>query len=314
MRAVVTGAAGFIGSTLTDRLLAEGHEVVAVDNFDDYYSGKMRFLRRHLENERFRLLEIDILDLDALRRSFEGADVVFHMAAQAGVRISVRDPLKAHHANTTGTLHVLLAARDAGVRRVINSSSSSVYGNAVRLPAREEDPTVPISPYAASKLAAEHYCRLFHSLYGLESVSLRYFTVYGPRQRPDMAIRIFTDRALDGKRPQIYGDGEQTRDFTFITDVVDAIMRCADCPDLKGAPLNICSGSTVSVNQVVHAILKTVGREDITPEHLPPQPGDVDHTWGDNTRARELLEWEPKVGIEEGLARFIEWYRTVGRA
>ncbi len=129
-----------------------------------------------------------------------------------------------------------------------------------------------------------------------------------------MATRIFTDRALDGKRPQIYGDGEQTRDFTFITDVVDAIMRCADCPDLNGAPLNICSGSTVSVNQVVHAILKTVGREDLAPEHLPPQPGDVDHTWGDNTRAKELLGWEPKVGIEEGLARFIEWYRTVGRA
>jgi len=314
MRAVVTGAAGFIGSTLTDLLLEEGHEVVAVDNFDDYYSGKMRFLGRHLENPSFKLLETDILDLDALRQSFEDADVVFHLAAQAGVRISVKDPLRSHHANTTGTLNVLLAARDEGVRRVVSSSSSSVYGNAVRLPAKETDPAVPVSPYAASKLAAEYYCSLFYKLYGLESVSLRYFTVYGPRQRPDMAIRIFTDRALDGKRPQIFGDGEQTRDFTFITDVVDAIRRCADCPDPRGEPLNVCSGSTVSVNQVVGSILKAVGREDLRPEYLPPQPGDVDHTWGDNSKAKDLLGWEPKVKIDEGLLRFVQWYKEVGRA
>ncbi|TFG56061.1 MAG: NAD-dependent epimerase/dehydratase family protein [Methanomassiliicoccus sp.] len=313
MRTVVTGAAGFIGSTLTDLLLSEGHEVIAVDNFDDYYSGKMRFLSRHLGNDAFRLKEVDILDIDALRQSFEDAEVVFHLAAQAGVRISVKDPLRSHHANTTGTLNVLLAARDEGVRRVVSSSSSSVYGNAVRLPAGEGDLTVPISPYAASKLAAEYYCSLFYKLYGLESVSLRYFTVYGPRQRPDMAIRIFTDRALDGKRPQIFGDGEQTRDFTFITDVVDAIRRCADCPDPKGEPLNVCSGSTVSVNQVVRSILKSVGREDLEPEYLPPQPGDVDHTWGDNSKAKRLLGWEPKVMIDEGLRRFVDWYKKEGK-
>ncbi len=313
MRAVVTGAAGFIGSSLADLLLMEGHEVVAVDNFDDYYSGKMRFLGRHLGSEAFRLREIDILDLDALRHSFEGADVVFHLAAQAGVRVSVRDPLRSHHVNTTGTLNVLLAARDGGVKRVISSSSSSVYGNAVRLPVREEDRTVPISPYAVSKLAAEHYCSLFYQLYGLESISLRYFTVYGPRQRPDMSIRIFTDRALDGKRPQVFGDGEQTRDFVFITDVVDAIRRCADCPDLRGGPLNVCSGFTVSINRVVSSILKEVGREDLEPEYLPPQPGDVGHTWGDNSKAKRLLGWEPQVNIDEGLRRFVDWYRKEGR-
>jgi len=313
MRAVVTGAAGFIGSTLTDLLLEEGHEVVAVDNFDDYYSGKMRFLSKHLANDAFRLEEIDILDLDALRQSFEDADVVFHLAAQAGVRISVKDPMRSHHANTTGTLNVLLAARDEGVKRVVSSSSSSVYGNTKHLPAREDGPTVPISPYAASKLAAEYYCSLFYKLYGLESVSLRYFTVYGPRQRPDMAIRIFTDRALEGKPPQIFGDGEQRRDFTFITDVVAAIRRCADCPDPRGEPLNVCSGSTVTVNHVVRFILKATGREDLRPEHLPPQPGDVDATWGDNTKARELLGWEPKVKIDEGLSRFVEWYRKEGK-
>jgi len=285
MRAVVTGAAGFIGSTLTDRLLAEGHEVVAVDNFDDYYSGKMHFLRRHLENERFRLLEIDILDLDALRRSFEGADVVFHIAAQAGVRISVRDPLKAHHANTTGTLHVLLAARDAGVRRVINSSSSSVYGNAVRLPAREEDPTVPISPYAASKLAAEHYCRLFHSLYGLDSVSLRYFTVYGPRQRPDMAFHIFCRSILENTPITILGDGAQTRDFTFVSDIVTA-NRAAARQAAGGEIFNIGGGSRVSLRDAV-ALLEEIAGRSVPVIHKATAKGDVRDTWASTEKARQ---------------------------
>ena len=294
---------------MVDRLLDEGHEVVAVDNFDDYYSGKMRFLQPHMGKEGFRLDEVNILDLDSLRRSVEGADVVFHLAAQAGVRISVKDPMKAHMANTTGTLNVLLAAKSAGVRRVVSSSSSSVYGNAHSLPVKETDPTIPISPYAASKLAAEEYCRLFYDLYGLQSVSLRYFTVYGPRQRPDMAIRIFTERALNGQRPQIFGDGNQTRDFTFVSDVVDAIRRCADCPDPKGQPLNVCSGRTITVNQVVRRLLEAAGRPDLEPEYLPPQQGDVDHTWGDNTRAKHLLDWEPKVQIENGLVEFVDWYR-----
>ncbi|QLH74899.1 MAG: GDP-mannose 4,6-dehydratase [Methanomassiliicoccales archaeon] len=309
MRIAVTGAAGFIGSTLTDRLLEMGHQVVAIDNFDDYYSGKMRFLEPHLNDPRFSLHRESILDIDAMRRCFEGAEVVYHLAAQAGVRISVKDPMRSHQANATGTLAVLIAARDVGVRRVVSSSSSSVYGNAKVLPVNEDMPLRPVSPYAASKLAAEDYCRLFYELYGLQTVSLRYFTVYGPRQRPDMAIRIFTDRALKGLRPQIFGDGEQTRDFTYIDDVVEAVIRCGSCPDPKGGALNICSGRTVTVNQVVESILKATGREDLTPEYLPPQPGDVDHTWGDNRKARELLGWAPKVTIEEGIERFVEWYR-----
>ncbi|MBN1110170.1 MAG: GDP-mannose 4,6-dehydratase [Methanomassiliicoccales archaeon] len=309
MRAVVTGAAGFIGSTLTDLLLAEGHVVVAVDNFDDHSTGGGRFLTGHLEKKAFQLERISILDLNALRQSFQGAEVVFHLAAQTGVRKSVKDPMRSHMVNSTGTLNVLLAARDEGVRRVINSSSSSVYGNALRLPTKEEDPVLPISPYAVSKLSAEHYCSLFYDLYGLESVSLRYFTVYGPRQRSDMAIRIFTDRALDGRRPQIFGDGEQTRDFTYITDVVDAIRLCADRPGLRGEPLNVCCGRRVTINQVVRGILKEVGREDLEPEYLPMQDGDVDHTWGDNSKARRLLGWEPKVAVEEGLHSYVEWYR-----
>jgi UDP-glucose 4-epimerase len=310
MRVAVTGAAGFIGSTLTDKLLEQGNEVVAVDNFDDYYSGKMRFLEPHMADPRFKLCQVDILDRVALEKCFEDVEVVFHLAAQAGVRISVKDPMRSHQANSTGTLNVLLAAKEKKVRRVVSSSSSSVYGNAKRLPVTESDVLVPISPYAASKLAAEDYCRLFHDLYGLQTVSLRYFTVYGPRQRPDMAIRIFTDRALKGLRPKIFGDGEQTRDFTYVDDVVDAIIRCAICPDPEGRPLNICSGRTVTVNQVVRQILKATGREDLVPEYLPPQPGDVDHTWGDNSRARQLLSWQPKVTIEEGISNFVEWYRN----
>jgi UDP-glucose 4-epimerase len=310
MRVAVTGAAGFIGSTLTDKLLEQGNEVVAVDNFDDYYSGKMRFLEPHMADPRFKLCQVDILDRVALEKCFEDVEVVFHLAAQAGVRISVKDPMRSHQANSTGTLNVLLAAKETKVRRVVSSSSSSVYGNAKRLPVTESDVLVPISPYAASKLAAEDYCRLFHDLYGLQTVSLRYFTVYGPRQRPDMAIRIFTDRALKGLRPKIFGDGEQTRDFTYVDDVVDAIIRCAICPDPEGRPLNICSGRTVTVNQVVRQILKATGREDLVPEYLPPQPGDVDHTWGDNSRARQLLSWQPKVTIEEGISNFVEWYRN----
>ena len=308
MKAIVTGAAGFIGSTLVDKLLSKGHEVVAVDNFDDYYAGKMRFLESHLNRADFKLHKIDILDLEALKRCFEGGDIVFHLAAQAGVRFSVNNPLKVHDVNTTGTLNVLIAARDKGVGKVVNSSSSSVYGNAKHLPVKEDDTLSPVSPYAASKLAAEIYCKVFFDLYGLPSISLRYFTVYGPRQRPDMAIRIFTDRALKGSRPQIFGDGEQTRDFTFIHDVVDAIYRCGDLSNLDGSALNICSSQTISVNKIVLAILKATGREDLKPEYLPPQQGDVEHTWGDNSKAGKLLGWKPQIAIDEGLKRFVEWY------
>ena len=308
MKVALTGAAGFIGSTLADRLLQEGHHVVAIDNFDDYYSGKMRFLEPHLGKASFELHRSSILDQAEMARLFQGVEVVYHLAAQAGVRISVKDPMRSHQANATGTLSVLLAAKEAGVRRVVSSSSSSVYGNARKLPVSEADQAIPVSPYAASKLSAEMYCRLFYELYGLQSVSLRYFTVYGPRQRPDMAIRIFTDRALKGLRPQIFGDGEQTRDFTYIDDVVDAVYRCGSCPDPKGEPLNICSGRTVTVNHVVREILKATKRTDLEPEHLGTQQGDVDHTWGDNRKARELLGWQPKVTIEEGIARFVSWY------
>jgi len=308
MRIMVTGAAGFIGSTLVDRLLENGHEVVAVDNFDDYYAGKMRYLERHLHNPRFRLFRTDILNTEDMRCLMRDVQIVFHMAAQPGVRISVKDPMKSHRVNVRGTLSVLIAAKENGVTRVINSSSSSVYGDSRDLPVDEDHPPSPVSPYAASKLSAEHYCRVFNELYGLETVSLRYFTVYGPRQRPDMAIRIFIERLARGLPPQIFGDGEQTRDFTYIDDVVRALLLCAEGDIPEGGVLNICSGRSITLNEVVSLLRKIMHREDLVPEYLPPQPGDVRSTWGSYSRAFRLLGWRPEIGIEEGLRLSVDWY------
>lgn len=307
MRIMVTGAAGFIGSTLVDRLLENDHEVVAVDNFDDYYAGKMRYLERHLRNPRFRLFRTDILNIEELRRLMRGIQIVFHMAAQPGVRASVRDPMKSHRVNVRGTLNVLIAAKENGVARVINSSSSSVYGDPSVLPVDEGCPPSPVSPYAASKLSAEHYCRVFSELYGLETVSLRYFTVYGPRQRPDMAIRIFIERMAHGLPPQIFGDGEQMRDFTYIDDVIRALLLCIEGDLPVGGVLNICSSRSISLNKIVSILQEIMHREDLVPEYLPPQPGDVRNTWGSYSRAFDLLGWRPEIKIEEGLRLSVEW-------
>lgn len=312
MKVVITGAAGFIGSNLTELLLSRGHEVAGVDNFDEYYSGKAAFLEKSVSNPRFSLVEADILDLDRMKGIVRGADAVVHLAAQAGVRFSVKDPLRSHMVNVVGTMNVLLASLEGGVMRVVNSSSSSVYGNAERYPVAEADPTHPVSPYATSKLAAEIYCRQFYELYGLDTVSLRYFTVYGPRQRPDMAIRIFTQQILAGQPPRIFGDGEQTRDFTYVSDVVAAIEAALKAPALRGAALNISGGRTVTVNELVDSLLRICGRPDLRPVYLPAQPGDVDHTWGDPSLAKQMLGWEAKVGIGEGLRRYVDWYKSNG--
>jgi UDP-glucose 4-epimerase len=266
-----------------------------------------RFLQHHRGEEGFRFEAGSVLDLNVLRRCVVGADVVFHLSAQTDVG-SVTDPAKAQLANTTGTLNVLLAAKNAGVRRVISTSSSTVYGNPGSLPVRETEPTIPTSPQGAGMLAAEEYCRLFHDLYGLQSVSLRYFTVYGPRQDRSTTISGFAERALRGQRPQIHGDGGLVRDFVFITDAVDAIRRCADCADPKGQALNVCSGKATTTVQVANELLKAVGRPDLEIEFLPSRQDGVERMWGDNTRARKLLDWEPKVPMDKGLVEFAKWY------
>lgn len=305
---VVTGGAGFIGSCLVERLINDGHDVLCLDNFDDYYDPgiKQNNVARFMDRDNFTLLKGDILDRDLVYKALKGADYVFHLAAQAGVRASVENPLKVHEINTTGTLNILWAALDCGVKKVVYASSSSVYGKVEYLPFDEAHPRVPVSPYGLSKLMAEEYCRIFNEIYGLEAVSLRYFTVYGPRMRPDLAISIFTKSALHNLPLEIFGTGEKTRDFTYIDDVVCANLLAMRS---KGGVFNIGSGKRISVKELAEMIIQLTGsrskivfREDAR--------GDAQHTWANTDRARGELGWASGVGIEEGLKRYIKWLRT----
>lgn len=306
---MVTGGAGFIGSHLVDRLLQDGHQVVCYEIFDEYYLGKPNNIEHNLEDPNFELHEKNILDFDALVSSLEGVETVFHQAAQPGVRVSIKNPFKTYSVNVNGTLNVLLASRDSDVKKIVYASSSSVYGNGVPRPTHEGCETRPISPYGVSKLATEHYCRVFGELYGMKIVPLRYFTVFGPRQRPDMAIRKFADLMSSGQPVNIYGDGEQTRDFTYIADAVQANMLAAGSSSADGEVLNIGGGSSVTVNQIVQKIKDHFpGAPD--PIYSGVQQGDVDHTLSDNSKAGRLLGWKPAVPFDDGLRSFIDWYRS----
>lgn len=305
MKYLVTGGAGFIGSHLCERLVENG-EVVCLDNFDPYYSPqtKRKNIEPLIEHSNFELIEGSILDRELLGRIFADVDCVFHNAAQAGVRASVENPLKTHEVNATGTLNLLKAATDSGVRKVINASSSSVYGKVSYLPFDEEHPNVPVSPYGASKLVAEHYCRVFSELQGLETVSLRYFTVFGPKMRPDLAINIFTGKALNNEPIEIFGDGEKTRDFTFIDNIIDGNLRAME----RGSGVyNIGGGERVSINGLAEKIVKIVG-SDSEIIYSESVKGDAEHTWSDVSKARRELGYEPEVGLDEGLRRYVEWY------
>lgn len=287
--------------------MSENHEVIVVDNFDGYYEEKMRNLEPYLQNPQFTLVNGNILDIKLLKKLMEDVDVVFHKAAQSGVRKSVLNPMKTHQTNTTGTLNVLIAARDSDVKKVIYASSSSIYGSIDKLPQTECQQTVPISPYGVSKLAAERYCTSFYKIYGLKTVSLRYFTVYGPRQRPDMAIRIFVDQIFKRHQPIIFGDGTQTRDFTYVLDVVETNMLAMKKNNDNGGIFNIGSGRNISVNDLMQMIL-TLMSSTIKPIYDSAQLGDVKHTLADITQAKEILDWEPKVPLEKGLRELIDWY------
>jgi nucleoside-diphosphate-sugar epimerase len=305
VKCLVTGAAGFVGSNLAERLVALGHEVVGVDCFLDYYprAAKERNLRALRERSAFRLVEQDLSRAD-LAPLFAGIDWVFHQAAQAGVRASWgRDfEIYAIH-NVLVTQRVLEAARDAKVGRFVYASSSSIYGDTDDLPMREGSLPRPISPYGVTKLAAEHLCWLYWRSYGVPTVSLRYFTVYGPRQRPDMAFHRFLKGALKGEEITLYDDGEQTRDFTFVSDVVAANIAAAECGG-AGEVFNIGGGSEVSVNQVLETIARIAGKT-LRVRREPRQKGDVRHTAADCTRAREMLGFRPAVALAEGLS--LEW-------
>ena len=306
---VITGGAGFIGSHIAEEVAKE-YEVVIIDNLDDYYSPdlKRRNLEIFLANPNVRFIEGDITDSDLLRRVIDSdVEFVFHEAAQAGVRISVEDPFKPNRINVLGTLNVLKASLDAGVERVINASSSSVYGKVQYLPFDEAHPTTPVSPYGVSKLAAEHYCRVFYEVYGLPTVSLRYFTVYGPRMRPDLVISIFTRKMLSNEPITVYGNGEQTRDFTYIDDIVRVNRRLLETDAADGYAMNVGGGHRITVNELIDRLREITGSTSEV-VYSDKQKGDAEHTLADTSLAGQLVRCRPEVSITEGLGRFVEWY------
>ena len=308
-RAVVTGAAGFIGSHLVDRLLAEGHEVVGIDAFRDYYPPalKERNLAAALAHPAFRLRRADLLDLLAdqgLLAELAGADCLYHLAAQPGIRASWGRSFRAYSDdNVLATQVVLEACAMAGVAKVVYGSSSSVYGDAGQLPFHEETPCRPVSPYGVTKLAGEHLCRLYARTHGLDVVVLRFFSVYGPRQRPDMAFARFMAALRRGEPLRLYG-GDQTRDFTYVDDIVAGLVAAPSAPG--GSVINLGGGERVSLRQALAALAEVTG---LQPEVAvdEPQAGDARHTWASLARARELLDYEPRVRLHEGLQAQWEW-------
>jgi UDP-glucose 4-epimerase len=308
MRACVTGGAGFIGSHLVDALVAAGHEVAVLDDLSTGY-------RENL-HPAATLFEGSIADEDLVARAVAGCDTVFHQAAHKAVLRSVEHPLTTDTVNTHGTLAVLQAARDAGVRRVVHASSSSVYGGADAVPTPESQPLLPRSPYAVTKLAAEHYCRVFAELYGLETVALRYFNVYGPRQRPDSTyaavIPLFIDALLHGREPIVHGDGMQSRDFTFISDVVAANLAAANAPAARcsGNAYNIAAGTTTTLLDLLD-ILGGLLHTTPQPSFQPPRAGDVRVSQADPDAAARDLDFACVVNMKEGLGRTVEWLRSL---
>jgi nucleoside-diphosphate-sugar epimerase len=303
---LVTGGAGFIGSHLAEELIRRGHDVRVADSL---VTGKRANLA-HLPAVEFR--EGDLADPGFARQVVEGVDFVLHQAALPSVPRSVSDPLGSHRANVDATVNVLVAARDAQVKRVVFAGSSSVYGNTPALPKHEEMPSNPLSPYALQKVVGEQYLQMFTALYGLETVTIRYFNVFGPRQDPSSAysgvISLFATALLHNRAPIIHGDGEQSRDFTYIANVVDGVLRACDAPGASGQIINVATGDRISLNRLFETMKKLIG-VDVKPVYGPLRPGDVRDSQADIRRAKEILGYEPSVSFEEGLRRTVEWYR-----
>lgn len=311
MRALVTGAAGFIGSSLVERLLDEQYQVVGVDCFTEYYdpATKRDNIAAAARSDAFVLRDVDLrtVDLDGM---LEGVDVVFHQAGQPGVRLSWDEGFEMYDTcNVLATQRLLEACRRTGVPRVVYASSSSVYGNATRYPVSEDMLPAPHSPYGVTKLAAEHLCGLYAANYGLSVVALRYFTVFGPRQRPDMAIHRLIEAALDDVPFPLFGDGSHVRDFTFVGDVVDANVLAARADVPSGTVVNVCAGGSTRMSDLIDAVGAAVG-SDVRIDSLPEQPGDVRRTGGDATKAAELLGWTPSTNLVEGIALQAAWHRS----
>jgi nucleoside-diphosphate-sugar epimerase len=303
---LVTGGAGFIGSHLAEELVRRGQIVRVVDNL---VTGKRRNLA-HIPGVDF--LEGDLADIAVASRAVRGIDYVLHQAAIPSVPRSVKDPLTSNHANITASLNLLVAARDAGVKRLVYAGSSSVYGNTPTLPKHEAMPSNPLSPYALQKLVAEQYAQMFTQLYGFETVTIRYFNVFGPRQDPGSpysgVISLFATALLEGRRPTIYGDGEQTRDFTYVANVVDGVLRACDAPKANGEVINVATGGRISLNELFEAMRRLIGG-DVKPAYADARAGDVRDSQADITKAQRLLGYSPSVSFEDGLRATVQWYR-----
>jgi nucleoside-diphosphate-sugar epimerase len=304
---LVTGGAGFIGSHLTEELVRRGHGVRVVDSL---ITGKRKNLD-HIAGVEF--VEGDLAEPGVSERAVEGIEYILHQAAIPSVPRSVKDPVTSNRANVTSTVNLLVAARDAGVKRLVYAGSSSAYGNTPTLPKREDMPTNPLSPYALQKLVSEQYCQMFTALYGFETVTTRYFNVFGPRQDPGSpysgVISLFATALLEGRQPTIYGDGEQTRDFTYVANVVDGVLRCCEAPRAAGQVINVATGGRISLNDLLKTMNALLGTS-VQAIYQDARAGDVKDSQADITKAGQILGYKPTVALEEGLRRTLDWCRS----
>lgn len=307
--AVVTGGAGFIGSHIAGALSASGARVRIIDDLSTGHSENLDEIGGDVD-----FVQGSVADEQLLAKALENVELIFHEAAIPSVPRSVEAPRNTHIASVDGTFSLLLAAKEAGVKRVVYAASSSAYGDQPTLPKVEQMAPDPLSPYAVAKLVGEYYCRVFTRVYGLETVSLRYFNVFGPRQDPGSqysgVVSRFISALLNDERPVIYGDGEQSRDFTYIENVVNANLSAASAPKAAGRVINVANGERITLNELLNELKELTGRADVTAEYLEPRVGDVRHSLADNTMARELLGYESKVGLREGLQRTLDWWKT----
>lgn len=308
-KVLVTGGAGFIGSNLAEELIRQGAKVIIIDNF-------VTGFRENLEEIKgdFEFVEGDLNDDEKLKKAIENVEIIFHEAALPSVPRSVENPAETHQACANGTFNLLVKAKENNVKRVIYAASSSAYGNQEILPKVETMLPEPLSPYAAAKLMGEYYCKVFSNVYGLETFSLRYFNVFGPRQNPSSmysgVISRFVDALMKDKSPVIYGDGETSRDFTYIANVLDANIKAAQTNKGIGEVMNVANGDRISLNELLEVLKKITGKPNINANYQPQRTGDVKHSQADNRRAKDWLGYEKLVGLEEGLQKTIDWWKT----
>lgn len=311
---MVTGGAGFIGSHIVEILLEAGNFVLIFDNFNSYYEGKETTIKeitdKYTENKDYRIIKADLTDKSALDKIEEEIEIIFNLAAQPGVRFSLQHPGQISNINIVSTVNILDYAVQNNIKRVIQASSSSVYGNPIYTPLDEEHPKAPISPYAVSKLCCELYCDYYYREYGLSTSSLRFYTVYGPRGRPDMAIRKFFNLIMNGKEITIYGDGEQMRDFTYVSDIVNGLILAAEKKEAIGNVFNLGYSNPITVNDLIDKMYQITNATRKI-KYGEKKKGDVDITYSDTTKAKKILDYHPKVDIDTGLRKTYDWHLRI---